>query len=1087
MREKGYYRFASVHGDLIIFTCEDDLWSVSAQGGLARRLTTGRGEFLLPKISPSGAMIAFTGQEEGHQEIYAMPIDGGSPKRLTYTGGTQSLTCGWRNDSSAVLFTTEAKSPFLRHAEGFSVPAEGGDLESLNLGHALTLSQHPDGRFLIGRNSSDPARWKRYKGGTAGDIWVEEKNGGIFKRLISLDGNIVWPMWIGEKVYFLSDHQGVGNIYSCDSHGDNLKRHTNHVDYFVRYPSTDGKKISYTAGGEIYLLDVKTDVSTKIDVRVPVATGQIARRFVEAKGNIEHVSPHPEDHSLAMIVRGQPVTMPFWEDAPIQHGVGSSVRYRRCEWLNDGKRFVVISDADGRERLEIHWSDRLKETEILGGLDLGRSLELSVHPVEDMVAIANHRQELLLVDLKAKKVKIIDRSPAERLTGLAWSPDGRWLAYAWSPSNGISLIRLCDLKTGKLRDVTNPIKTDFAPCFDADGKYLYFLSNRDFLPIYDDMQFALGFIKSIRPFAIALKKNTPSPLFSKPKAVSKSVAKDVSDDTEKENKKGVEIDFDGIQGRVIGLPVDEGQYRQIFAGKNRVLFTEFPVKGIRPDFNWMSDEEDNGSLIAYDFSEGRKAVIAKDIGHVSHRPFSSIAVYNSNKKIRVIDINGILPDHGQEPKAPGGECRKSGWIDIKRVKLLIEPIKEWRQMYEECWRLQKDHFWDAEMSSIDWQHVHDKYVVFLERLRSRAELSDVIWEMQGELGTSHAYEMGGDHRRPNMYTIGTLGADLEWEPKLRGYQISRILRGDSWQPGSDSALSEPGLEIEEGDVIYAVSGVPVSEQLSVQELLLNQAEKRVALTVGRGKGVHRVIYVTTLASERMLRYREWVESNRRRILDASGGELGYVHIPDMGPWGFAEFHRSYLSEVNRKGLIVDARYNRGGHVSPLLLERLRRKRVGYDISRWGVPQAYPPESVVGPIVCITNQFAGSDGDIFSHCFKLYGLGPLVGKRTWGGVIGIWPRHKLVDGTVTTQPEFSFWFKDVGWSVENYGTDPDFDVDIAPHHYRDNIDPQMDKAIELGLNALKNTPAELPDFGARPSLPLPAVLKELESKQTAKTK
>lgn len=1078
MREKGYYRYATVHGDSIIFACEDDLWHVSNKGGLARRLTTGKGEFFLPRVSPDGSTIAFSGQEEGHQEIYSMPFDGGAPKRLTYLGGTMACTLGWSKDSSEIFFSSEAKSPYVKEAEAFSISAAGGESKQLNLGHVATLSKSSDNRLVIGRNNTDPARWKRYRGGTAGDIWVEEKKGGMFKRLLNLAGNLVWPMWIKDRIYFLSDHEGVGNIYSVNGDGGELKRHTSHVEYYVRYPSTDGERIAYTAGGEIYVLHPQTGENQKIEVRVPQATHQIARRFVDAKDNIEHLSVHPEGHSLSLIVRGQPVTMPFWEDAPIQHGAGSNVRNRSAEWLNDGKRFVVLSDADGEERLEIHHADRLKDPEVLSGLDIGRPIEMIVHPHEDQLAIANHRQELLHVDLKSKKLKVLDQSKAERITGVSFSPDGRWLAYSWSDNPQTSIIRICDLKSGKVRDVTTAIRMDVSPCFDPDGKYLYFLSNRDFYPIYDDMQFALGFYKSVRPFIVTLRKDVPSPLIAKPKSVGQTDKKDEHD--KKANQKvQVEIDFDGIQGRIIGLPVDEGKYRQLFAVKDRMIFTDYPIKGIRPTFTWLDEPEDNGKLIAYDFNEQRAATLATEVGVVSQRSFSTLAVYKSKKQLRVIDLSAALADEGQEPKAPTGKGRKSGWIDIDRVKVMIEPRKEWRQMFEESWRLQSHHFWTSDMSKVDWKLVHDRYERLVDLLRSRSELSDLIWEMQGELGTSHAYEMGGDHRRPQMYAIGGLGADLEWEPKARGYQVAKIIRGDSWQEGFDSPLAEPGVGVEVGDLVFAVSGVPVTEHLTVQELMMNQAEKRVALTVGKGKSERRIVYVNNLANERLLRYREWVETNRKIVHDKSGGALGYVHIPDMGPWGYSEFHRSYLPESNRKGLIVDARYNRGGHVSPLLLERLRRKRVGYGISRWGAVEAYPPESVLGPMVCITNQFAGSDGDIFSHCFKMYKLGPLVGKRTWGGVIGISPRHKLVDGTITTQPEYSFWFSDVGWNVENYGTDPDYDVDIAPHDFRDGKDPQMAKALELAMHELKRSLPDMPDFSMRPSLPLP---KELAQKK-----
>jgi tricorn protease len=372
------------------------------------------------------------------------------------------------------------------------------------------------------------------------------------------------------------------------------------------------------------------------------------------------------------------------------------------------------------------------------------------------------------------------------------------------------------------------------------------------------------------------------------------------------------------------------------------------------------------------------------------------------------------------------------------------------------------------MSGVDWPAVLTRYEKLLPKVRTRDELSDVIWEMHGELGTSHAYEIGGDKRRPPQYKRGFLGAEIAWSDEAGAYRIERILRGDPWNRDADSPLAEPGVDVREGDLLVAIGGRALTAQTGPGALLVNQAGRDIVLTVVRGRmSEPRRVLVRTLRDERMLRYRGWVEANRALVHRSTGGRVGYLHIPDMGPWGFAEFHRGYLSDFDRDGLIVDVRYNRGGHVSALLLEKLARKRVGYDVSRWAPPFPYPEESVAGPIVAITNQFAGSDGDIFSHCFKLYGLGPLVGMRTWGGVVGVNPRHCLIDGTETTQPEYSFWFTDAGWGIENYGTDPTHEVDIAPQDAKRGADPQMDEALRLVTEALAASPSR-PEFPPRPN-------------------
>jgi tricorn protease len=392
-------------------------------------------------------------------------------------------------------------------------------------------------------------------------------------------------------------------------------------------------------------------------------------------------------------------------------------------------------------------------------------------------------------------------------------------------------------------------------------------------------------------------------------------------------------------------------------------------------------------------------------------------------------------------------------------------------MLREVWRLQRDQFWVEDMSGVDWEAVYRRYEPLLERVATRGELSDLIWEMQGELGTSHAYESGGDHRRPPAIALGYLAAELRLAEDGESYEITHIVAGDPWDAGADSPLHAVGAEVKVGERIVAVNGQPVSRERPPQALLVHQAGVKVELTLASGAGptaTIRTVLIGTLTDEVPARYREWVERNRAWVHEKSGGRVGYFHLPDMMSAGFAEFHRYFTAECDRDALIVDVRYNRGGHVSQLLLEKIARKRIGYDIARWSRPSPYPNEAVAGPVVALTNEHAGSDGDIFSHAFKLMGIGPLVGTRTWGGVIGIWPRHKLVDGTETTQPEFSFWFNDVGWGIENYGTDPQVEVDNAPQDAMNEKDRQLETALETALELVERSKGK-PEFGARPNL------------------
>jgi tricorn protease len=451
---------------------------------------------------------------------------------------------------------------------------------------------------------------------------------------------------------------------------------------------------------------------------------------------------------------------------------------------------------------------------------------------------------------------------------------------------------------------------------------------------------------------VTLRKDVASPFVPRPKPVHHDHhhAKDHAEEKKPKKHEDIEIDFDGITGRVLAFPVDEGDYRQIVAAPQRALYTLFAVKGIKPAKREDQTREDRGALLAYDFEQQRAATLANDVDEIRIGADSRTLVYRSNERLRAIDALGDLPEEGDEQKPPAETGRRSGWLDIDRAQVEIVPRDEWAQMYREAWRLQTEQFWVEDMSDIDWDRVYDRYAVLLPRVRTRGELSDLIWEMQGELGTSHAYEYGGDYREPMQYQRGFLGADLCWDDGREGYRIERIYRGDSWNRDGDSPLAEPGLDIEEGDCIVAIGGKRLSKTSGPDPLLVNAAGREISVTLRSRKGNERTVLVKALASESALRYRAWVEEKRRTVHERTGGRVGYLHIPDMGPWGFSEFHRGYLSEFGRKGLIVDVRYNRGGHVSPLLLEKLARKRVGYDTPRYGSPIPYPPESVGGPMV-----------------------------------------------------------------------------------------------------------------------------------------
>jgi tricorn protease len=1068
MTQQGYLRQPTLQGNTIVFVCDDDLWRVDAGGGTARRLTAGLGEPATPMLSPNGRWIAYVGRDEQNPEVYLMPAEGGPARRMTWLG-PDVLVRGWTPEGR-ILFVTTHGQPFFRNYRAFTLSPDGGLPQMLPFGQVNHLAFGPGKAKVIGRNTADPARWKRYRGGTAGYLWIDATGGGNFRRMTKLQGNITSPMWIGKRVYFLSDGEGVGNLYSCRPDGSDQRRHTDHEIYYARNAQSDGKRIVYQCGADIWLFDPALNRTTRVEIDVPSHRTQATRKFANAADHLSGFNVHPAGHSVALDARGKLFTMAMWEGAVHQHGAADGVRYRHGQWLADGKSLVGVSDESGEERIVVV-SDG-KETTL--PWDVGRVQALRAAPSGRKIAITNHRNEVLLGDLATRKISVIDRSDAGRSEDLAWSPDGAWLAYSFWSDIRHCAIKLCDVAKKTTSLVTQPEFRDYCPAFDPEGKYLYFLSVRTFDPVYDSVQFELSFPRAARPYLIALQRDLPPPFDPAPKGLKPVDDRRKSDKPETPSP-AIRVDLEGIVRRVAAFPVAEGRFGQIAGTSGKVLWTAFPIPGAH---GRGGHKESPGRLEIFDFATLRAETLLERADSFVLAADHSTLVVREGKRLRA--ISAVIRPNGKEAPPSDEPSRKKGWIDLGRIRLSVEPRAEWRQMLREVWRLQRDQFWVADMSGTDWEAIYGRYEPLLSRVATRAELSDLVWEMQGELGTSHAYEMGGDHRRPPQIALGHLGADLRAVDDGAGYEIARIVEGDAWDATSDSPLNAIGVQAQVGERIVSVNGQAVTRERPPQALLVHQAGTKVELTLASAKGgrsakTTRNVLVTTLADEAPARYREWVERNRSWVHAKSGGRVGYLHLPDMMSAGFAEFHRYFGTECDRDALIVDVRYNRGGHVSELLLEKVARKRIGYNLMRWGPPSPYPSDSPAGPLVALTNEHAGSDGDIFSHCFKLMGIGKLVGTRTWGGVIGIWPRHALVDGSETTQPEFSFWFGDVGWGVENYGTDPEIEVDNAPQDAVAKHDRQLEQALATALQLASKSRVLKPKVGPRPNLtrkPLP---------------
>ncbi|MCJ7623723.1 MAG: PDZ domain-containing protein [Anaerolineaceae bacterium] len=1104
----GYYRFPTIHADTVVFVCEDDLWTVPVSGGIARRLTSNLGPVSHPFLSPDGTQLAFTGSEEGQDDIYVMPALGGPARRLTYMGGSRCQTAGWTQDGR-VLFANNAGQPFRDLSHMWAVDLDGGPPEHLNFGPVTATAFGPDAGIVIGRNTGDPARWKRYRGGTTGQIWIDPKGIGEFQPLLKLDGNMASPMWIRDRIYFLSDHEGIGNLYSCLPSGDDLLRHSDYNDFYARNATSDGNRIVYHAGADLYVFDPSSKEISPISVELYSPQTQRNRKFIYTERYLESWKLHPQGNAIAMTARGKLFSFYNWEGAVMPHGEQDGVRYRLPQWLNGGKRLLAVTDKNSEEQFVIFQVDQSKPPEFLPEMNLGRPVSISVNPKKEQVVFSNHRFELWFLDLEENELHQIDRGTTRGPRGFAWSPDGEWLAYSIPLSHHVTMLKLWEVKNKVSYPLTRPVLHDVAPAFDPDGKYLYFLSYRHFDPVYDNLQFDLNFPGGVKPYLITLQKDLSSPFVPQPimeeedekdKGENDDQESDMPEDntgeigqkespeTETdeaqeqeetaEKEKKIIIDLSGIEKRVIAFPVRDGLYGRIMGiAGSKVIYSHYPIEGTLGDQPFSSEPDARGTILIYDFEKQKEDTLIHKVTAFDLSQDAKTLLYLSKNRLRVLPA-GTKPDRNAKDK-PG---RESGWLNLGRAKVSIVPGAEWKQMFREAWRLQRDHFWTPNMSQVDWIAVHDRYLSLVDRISSRSEFSDLMWEMQGELGTSHAYEFGGDYPYSPVYRLGFLGAEYEFDNVSNGWKITHIVQGDSWDENSDSPLNSPGVNVELGDIILAINGIRLSKTYSPNKALVNLANNEVTLTIKGLKDIEetndalnneRTVTVKTLGNEMPARYREWVEANRRNVHEATDERVGYVHIPSMMAPGYAEFHRGYLAEVDREGLIIDVRYNSGGHVSALILEKLARKRLGYDTSRWAtIPEPYPPESVMGPMVALTNEYAGSDGDIFSHAFKMMGLGPLIGKRTWGGVIGISPKQLLVDRTITTQPEYSFWFQDVGWGVENYGTDPDIEVDNLPQDYTRGIDAQLVRAIEEINNMLKKNPPQIPDFKERPNRSLP---------------
>ncbi|MCF8058848.1 MAG: PDZ domain-containing protein [Bacteriovoracaceae bacterium] len=1080
-----YLKSPTIKGDHIVFVTDDDLWSVSRFGGRAIRLTNSHGMCFEPHISPDGTRIAYLSNANGQFDIYLIPIEGGIPERLTYKG-VNALT-GWKNNST-LSFASNSDTFSPRVTFLYEKHVDTRKETPVNLGHAKCLI-HDGKKRILGRNIGDPARWKRYRGGTAGTLWIDEQGQDNFKKLLpKIKSNLSAPKWINQRVFFISDHEGIGNIYSVATNGRGMKRHTHCEDYYVRSFDHDNGLICYQSGAELFLLELKSGISTLVEINVPSSFNQSTTRIEHAEEFLQEFTLSEDANEIAIITRGQIYHRSPWGGAPLRKGK-EDLRYKLPLFLKakKGKKdlkylFAVELNEENEETTKIfELKEGLQDNDgktLAQKNDWGKILEVKDNADHGILAISNNRNDLFLLEYPSGRVEKIQSNKFGFYEKFNWSPCGRYLAFSQYESRDNPSLYLYDLKTKKSQKLLESVLYDFSPAFSPDGKYLYFLGIRNFHPIYSETHFEISFPLAVKPFALCLTKDCPSPLdlhldFEQDaQDMEEEDKKRKSSKVKEETIEETKIDFDDIEQRVIALPVPLGGYRELNCIQDKVFLLKHVLSGDDGDPTQQRMPSPKTSLYTYCFKERKLELfhkacesfeLSRDTGHI---------LLDTEEGVRLVATDA-KPSEGDEAN------RKDGFLQFENIKLSLNPKKEWRQMYQEAWILQREHFWSADMNKVNWQKVYKDYLPLLDKVHTRSEFSDLMWEMQGELGTSHCYEFGGDYfRRPFSFQNGHLGATLDWNSSHKSFVIKDLVKGDSWIIPSSSPLTAPGVSLKAGDHLVGIDGRSFTKAEDLAEALEGRSSVKVNLLIKR-KGSSKIenVSINPSRSNHLARYRDWVNANKEEVHKLSKGKVGYVHIPDMGLHGFSEFYRNFLKEHKKEGLVVDVRYNGGGHISQHILKILAQKLVGFDKTRHMDIEPYPTFAVNGPIVALTNEHAGSDGDIFSHSFKLMNIGTLVGTRTWGGVVGIWPRHPLNDGTITSQPEFSFWFKDVGYNVENYGTDPDIEVERLPKDWKMNKDNQLEVAVKEVLKQRVKNPPLKPNLNQnRPNLKAPRLPK-----------